>query len=375
MWGGYRNGLTKDAVAARHHGQHVLDDERRCRPLRLRVAASRGLIDYDAKVADYWPEFAQAGKAEVTVRQLLSHQAGLSALDAPLRLADLSRPGRRCRRCWRPKPPAWPPGSRHGYHALTLGWYESELIRRTDPAGRTLGRFFADEIAAPLGLDLYIGLPASVNRDRVAHLHGWPRAEALLHLQRDAAPTGAGVAESPRPDRANRSTCPTTSTRCGDYNRDDVRAVEIPAANGIGTAALGRQGLRLRRHRRTRTRFDRRHSRRSDRVSRDADRRDTRQGAARRLDVLAGLLQTGAALHVRIVRQSLRHTGTRRIIRVRRPRYRSRLRLRDEPVGLPPVQRPARARRCARPCSATCWAHGRRSSELFRARWPNRRRR
>ena len=69
--------------------------------------------------------------------------------------------------------PAWPPGTRHGYHAVSLGWYESELIRRVDPAGRTLGRFFADEIAGPLGLDIYIGLPEVVDRDRVAHVYDW----------------------------------------------------------------------------------------------------------------------------------------------------------------------------------------------------------
>src|ERR1700710_3100222 len=180
LWGGYRNGITRtpwqqDTMV------NMFSTTKGVASLAVTVAASRGLIDYDAKVADYWRGFAQAGKAEVTVRQLLSHQAGLSALDAPLRLADLSDQDT-LSAALAAQAPAWPPGSRHGYHALTLGWYESELIRHTDPAGRTLGQFFADEIAAPLGLDLYIGLPASVNRDLVAHLHGWPRVKALLHL-------------------------------------------------------------------------------------------------------------------------------------------------------------------------------------------------
>jgi hypothetical protein len=65
---------------------------------------------------------------------------------------------------------------------VSLGWYESELIRQADPAGRTLGRYFAEEIAAPLGLDFYIGLRASADRSRVAKVHGWSRAETLLHL-------------------------------------------------------------------------------------------------------------------------------------------------------------------------------------------------
>src|ERR1700743_894308 len=170
MWGGTRTGFTK--TRWQHDTMvNMFSTTKGIASLAVSVAASRGLISYDAKVADYWPEFAQAGKADVTVRQLLSHQAGLSALDAPLLLADL-RDVDTVSAVLAAQAPAWTPGSRHGYHALTLGWYESELIRHTDPAGRTLGQFFADEIAAPLGLDLHIGLPASVDRELVAHLHG-----------------------------------------------------------------------------------------------------------------------------------------------------------------------------------------------------------
>ena len=138
LWGGYRNGFTKqpwqqDTIV------NMFSTTKGIASLAVTVAASRGLISYDAKVADYWPEFAQAGKADVTVRQLLSHQAGLSALDAPLLLADLADVDK-LSAVLAAQAPAWPPGSRHGYHALTLGWYESELIRHADPAGRTLGR-------------------------------------------------------------------------------------------------------------------------------------------------------------------------------------------------------------------------------------------
>jgi CubicO group peptidase (beta-lactamase class C family) len=233
MWGGYRNGFTKtpwqhDTVV------NMFSTTKGVASLAVSVAASRGLISYDAKVADYWPEFAQAGKAEVTVRQLLSHQAGLSALDAPLLLADLTDQDT-LSAALAAQAPAWPPGSRHGYHALTLGWYESELIRHTDPAGRTLGQFFADEVAAPLGLDLYIGLPASVDRDRVAHLHGWPRAEALLHL--NAMPPRLALALlNPRSLTGRSVNLPNDVDAMRDYNREDIRTVEIPAANGIGTA-------------------------------------------------------------------------------------------------------------------------------------------
>jgi CubicO group peptidase (beta-lactamase class C family) len=233
LWGGYRNGITRTPWQ-RDTMVNMFSTTKGVASLAVTVAASRGLIDYDAKVADYWPEFAQAGKAEVTVRQLLSHQAGLSALDAPLRLADLSDQDT-LSAALAAQAPAWPPGSRHGYHALTLGWYESELIRHTDRAGRTLGQFFADEIAAPLGLDLYIGLPASVNRDLIAHLHGWPRAKALLHL--NAMPPRLALALlNPRGLTGRTVNLPNDVDAMRDYNREDIRTVEIPAANGIGTA-------------------------------------------------------------------------------------------------------------------------------------------
>jgi CubicO group peptidase (beta-lactamase class C family) len=233
LWGGYRNGFTK---APWQHDTivNMFSTTKGIASLAVTVAASRGLIDYDAKVADYWPEFAQAGKADVTVRQLLSHQAGLSALDAPLRLADLTDHDK-LSAILAAQAPAWPPGSRHGYHALTLGWYESELVRRTDPAGRTLGQFFADEVAAPLGLDLYIGLPASVDRDRVAHLHGWPRPKALLHL--NAMPPRLALALlNPFGLTGRTVNVPNGVDAMRDFNREEVRTVEIPAANGIGTA-------------------------------------------------------------------------------------------------------------------------------------------
>lgn len=233
LWGGYRNGLTK---APWQHDTMVnmYSTTKGVSSLAVAVAASRGLISYDAKVTDYWPEFGQAGKAEVTVRQLLSHQAGLPALHAPLRLADLADPDR-LSAVLAAQAPAWPPGIRHGYHTITLGWYESELIRHADPAGRTLGRFFADEVAVPLGLDLHIGLPASVDRDRVAHLHGWPRAEALLHLGTMPAKFALSLL-NPFGLTGKTVNLPNDVDVMYDFNREDVRTVEMPAANGIGTA-------------------------------------------------------------------------------------------------------------------------------------------
>jgi CubicO group peptidase (beta-lactamase class C family) len=234
LWGGYRNGLTREPW--RHDTMvNMFSTTKGVAALAVAVAVARGLFDYDAKVADYWPEFAQAGKAEVTVRQLLGHQAGLCVLTPAPTVRDVADPVKLSAMLAAQKP-VWPPGTRHGYHAITLGWYESELVRRTDPAGRTLGRFFADEIARPLGLNLHIGLPDSVRRERIAHLHHWSRAESLLHV---SALPGALVAASLNPaGLLARAGCLPRDVNpwAGDYNRDDVRAVEIPSANGIGTA-------------------------------------------------------------------------------------------------------------------------------------------
>ena len=234
LWGGYRNGLTKDPWQA-DTMVNMFSTTKGVAALVVATAVSRGLISYDAKVADYWPEFAQAGKGEVTVRQLLAHQAGVCALKPKPTLADVADP-QRLSPILAAQVPAWRPGTRHGYHAITLGWYESELIRRTDPAGRTLGRFMADEIVAPAGLDLYIGLPESVDRTRVAHIHNWARAETMLHL--GVMPPGfVGASLNPVGLTARTIGLPRgVNPFNGDYNRDDVRAVEIPSANGIGTA-------------------------------------------------------------------------------------------------------------------------------------------
>lgn len=235
LWGGYRDGVAlqpwqPDTMV------NVFSSTKGVAALAVALAVSRGLFGYDDRVAAHWPEFAQAGKGEVTVRQLLGHQAGLPVLKPAPTLAEVADPDRLAP-ILAAQRPVWAPGTRHGYHAVTLGWYESELIRRTDPAGRTLGRFLADEIARPLGLDLHIGLPSSVSRDRVALLHQWKRVESLRHL--NVMPMRLVAASFNPVGLLARAGClPRDVTPwAGDYNRDDVRAVEIPSANGIATAS------------------------------------------------------------------------------------------------------------------------------------------
>ena len=234
LWGGFRNG-TSQAPWQRDTLVNVFSTTKGVASLAVAVAASRGLIDYDAKVADYWPEFAQAGKGAVTVRQLLGHQAGLVAIKPPLTLADIADPEKLSAKI-AAQAPAWPPGTRQGYHGITLGWYASELIRHVDPQGRTLGRYFAEEIAGPLDLDFYIGLPASVDRNRVAQLAAFSRSELVLHLN-TMPPLFAAAMFNPF-SLAARSMVVAKGVKGGThaFNRDELRILEMPAVNGTGTA-------------------------------------------------------------------------------------------------------------------------------------------
>ena len=199
--------------------------------MTIALAHSRGLLDYDERVATYWPEFAQNGKDQITVRQLLAHEAGLPVVDEPLdaaRLADFDALAATVAR----QRPVWEPGTKHGYHGVSLGWYEGELIRRVDPKRRTLGRFFADEIARPLGLEFYFGLPPQVGAQRVASIQASRSLRALLQLRH--LPRGMLFAFTrPSSLTARAFTNPRfRSPAAVDSPR--YRAVEFPAAGGIG---------------------------------------------------------------------------------------------------------------------------------------------
>ncbi len=120
----------------------------------------RGELDLDAPVARYWPEFARNGKGELPVRMLLSHQAGLPAVSKPLAPTDIFDWGTMTAALAEQKP-WWTPGTKHGYHALTFGWLVGELVRRV--SGMSIGRYAREHVAAPLGAEFWIGLPAELD--------------------------------------------------------------------------------------------------------------------------------------------------------------------------------------------------------------------
>ena len=246
-----RHGEVGAACCVYHRGRPVVDlwaglaDRERGRPWTRDTAplvfsstkgltaacvlrlVERGVLDLAAPVAAYWPEFAAAGKGHIPLTWVLCHRAGVPVVDAPLTLEQVL--------AWDPviaaiaaQAPVWVPGTQHGYHFRTYGWILGEVVRRI--TGRTLGAFFADEMAAPLGLDFWIGLPES-EESRVATLVPPP-------------PLPEGFARLMGPDTllARAMTGPSNLFHYDEmWNRRALHAAEMPSSNGIGTArALAR---------------------------------------------------------------------------------------------------------------------------------------
>lgn len=218
-------GGSFDAEGTRPYGpdslQLVFSSTKGATAACANLLAQRGLLDLDAPVADYWPEFAQAGKETLPVRYLLSHQAGLPAIDRTLTPEEVQT--------WDPvidalaaQAPFWEPGTAHGYHALTYGYLVGEVVRRV--SGRSLGTFFAEEVAGPLGLEFFIGLPAALE----------PRVSPVV-----VAPIG-GAAQS---GEGYASTLLARALNMGGAFRDRAwmnrpawHAAEVPGGNGITNA-------------------------------------------------------------------------------------------------------------------------------------------
>jgi CubicO group peptidase (beta-lactamase class C family) len=185
------------------------------------ILADRGLLDLEAPVAAYWPEFAAAGKEKVLVRHLLSHRAGLAGLREPHSLEQL-RDWELTTQRLAAAEPWWEPGTRSGYHALTYGHLVGEVIRRV--SGLRPGAFLAREVTGPLGVDFRIGLPEQ-DADRVAE---------LIPPEVPASSEQAAVFAQLAPAAIAALTNPAVSA--AEANTAGWRAAEIPAANGHGTA-------------------------------------------------------------------------------------------------------------------------------------------
>ncbi|HEY8546508.1 MAG TPA: serine hydrolase domain-containing protein [Acidimicrobiales bacterium] len=247
LWGG-----VADAATGAPYGedtlQLVFSTTKGVTALCANLLAQRGELDIDAPVAEYWPEFAAAGKADVPVRWLLCHKVGLPHIAADLTLEQLL--------AWDPavealaaQEPIWEPGSAHGYHAVTYGWLVGEVIRRV--TGRSVGQFIAEELSGPLGLELWVGLPDE-QQGRVAPLtNRGPAGSSGAGDGSGGAGDGADADPNAGKDLASMikellgpdalilkalSGSGEVLVQEGMFNRPEVRAAELPAANGVTNA-------------------------------------------------------------------------------------------------------------------------------------------
>jgi CubicO group peptidase (beta-lactamase class C family) len=184
----------------------------------LHLQVERGLVEVDAPVARYWPEYATRGKEAVTIAHVLSHRAGVPQAPegiAPERLGDWGWIVDRLAEV----EPVYPPGTRNTYLSMVFGWLLGEVVRRTDPQGRPFAQFVADEICAPLGMDAFwLGIPDEV-RPRVAHLT-WPNQPA-----------------GPASDSLTRKAVPAVvNLEPSVFNRTDVQQAGVPAVGGVSDA-------------------------------------------------------------------------------------------------------------------------------------------
>jgi CubicO group peptidase (beta-lactamase class C family) len=196
------------------------------------LLVDRGRLDLDAPIADYWPEFAEGGKSRIPLRWVLGHRSGVVAVDPPLTLRDIGQDGA-VSRALAAATPAWRPGRAHGYHCLTMGWLVGEVVRRV--TGSPVQRFFADEIATPLGLDLHIGLPDGDERT-VAELVP-PTAEQLLQGRDDPELTGLNRAICDPGSLFHRSTFGSVSLTGDLLSAVTVPQAALPSFGGAGNAA------------------------------------------------------------------------------------------------------------------------------------------
>jgi len=216
LWGGYAD-PDRTRLWARDTIVNVYSTTKTMTALVALILADRDELDFDAPVARYWPEFAAGGKAAVKVSHLMSHAAGLSGWREPIRMEDLYD-WEKATALLAAQEPFWEPGTAPGYHGLTQGYLVGEVVRRI--TGRTLGTFFREEVAEPLGADFHIGLPASEDA-RVAELIPPPPGTAASDGEQTEVQ--ANMSQNPVLDVG------VTRTRAW-------RGAEIPAAGGTGNA-------------------------------------------------------------------------------------------------------------------------------------------
>ncbi|MFF8650901.1 serine hydrolase domain-containing protein [Streptomyces griseoluteus] len=228
LWAGTRD-VDGSAPWERGTAQIVRSATKGVAAAALLLLHQRGLLDLDAPVGAYWPEFKAAGKERTLVRDLLAHRAGVPVLDRPLTPAEAADPGFGAAAV-AAQAPVWEPGTDHGYHAQTYSWLTGELVRRV--AGRPIGAFVASEIAAPAGADVWLGLPAA-EQARVGRVGpvSAPETPGALKVRPKQAVADAYADPASLTRRAFAAITPLP-----DENAPAYRSAALPASNGIATA-------------------------------------------------------------------------------------------------------------------------------------------
>ncbi|MFE4990327.1 serine hydrolase domain-containing protein [Streptomyces mirabilis] len=232
LWGGTRDvDGTADSAPWEHGTAHVMHSATKgVGAAVLLMLHECGELDLDAPVGKYWPEFKARGKEHLLVRHVLSHRAGVPVVDVPLTPAEAADPDRTAESI-AAQTPLWEPGTDHGYHPHTFGWMLSELVRRVT-GGRGVGEFIATEIAAPLGLDLWVGLPgAEAHRVGRAGRVDSPEPSSALRTRPKRS-----VAEAYKDPDSTTVRAFAAITPPPDDNDPAYRAAALPASNGIATA-------------------------------------------------------------------------------------------------------------------------------------------
>lgn len=230
LWGGEAD--TRDGRPWHEHTETVIfSSTKGLMSILAAQLVEAGRLDYDALVSDYWPEFAQAGKENVRVRHLLSHQAGLSAFREDLTLEEALN-WEQVTALLAEQEPLWEPGTAHLYHPITHGWLIGEVFQRV--TGVPLRDWFARELAAPLGAEVSLGVAADESHD-IAHLVVGDTLAALVAEQESAA--GDEVVDWPGLAMTLGSAFPRALAGPDEgFNRGDVQASVIPGAGAIATA-------------------------------------------------------------------------------------------------------------------------------------------
>jgi CubicO group peptidase (beta-lactamase class C family) len=230
LWGGHRD-MERTKPWNESTSVLVLSATKGIAAMVMAMARARGLFALDEPIATYWPEFAQAGKQDVTVRQLLAYSAGLAVVDEPI-TPELLRDTDRLDEALARQAPAWTPGRRHGYHPITLGHFQSALLRRVD--GRSVGEFLRDELTRGHDATFHIGLPDDVDTDDIATHNRRRDEDPAPHVPKIPAEF---LAELTRPD----GICLPAFNNpvigdASELGAEPWSRLDMPSVNGIGQA-------------------------------------------------------------------------------------------------------------------------------------------